>query len=239
MLLAAQLDVSGRYAAAIATYRNILRKKADHLDAGARLKRLLADEKKLGAALEQLRDLQRRRPRDTEVMIEIAELAAHKGDAKEEIATRTKLVELKHSVPENLYRIGVVQRASKNPLKALAAFSKLLRISPKHFEAMADVGEVYLELGRLSQARKFFERAIETRAEFYRARMGLGRVLEEQGHFRAAIAEYRAATRLRPDDMVPLGRMERIYREALGDADRAAKLASEIRRHSPPAPKRE
>ena len=53
-------------------------------------------------------------------------------------------------------------------------------------------------------------------------------------YFRSPLEHYRLASRAKPDDLEPLRRMERIYREVLGDLERAARLAATIRKHLPP-----
>ncbi len=234
MLLAELLDSRGSHAAAISTYRKVLRHKSDDKNAAAALEAILADSKKLSAAIGQFKERYRRRPGDSGTLAEIAGLARRKGDVKVEVEATESLIEAGESVHENLHRVAWLYRKLGHPDLALARLSRLLKLRPRHIDALADSGEIYLEKGRASQAKSFFERSLDIHPDFCRARLGLASAREAKGEFKSAIADYRAAARLEPDNMDPIRSMERIYREVLGDMERAGKMRELLKKHAPP-----
>jgi|SRR5688572_1158417 len=80
--------------------------------------------------------------------------------------------------------------------EAADQFAMVRRTQPDHREATVRLGEVFLGLNRLPEAREQFERAVDVFPAV--ARRGLGEVTLRQGRFDEAVGHFRAALERAP-----------------------------------------
>ncbi len=84
-------------------------------------------------------------------------------------------------------------------VQASQALEKAVSLRPDDGDALADLGNVYLQLDRPDAARRTLERALSADALLPRANHTMGLALLEQGEIAAAETHFRAAIRDQPD----------------------------------------
>jgi pentatricopeptide repeat protein len=89
------------------------------------------------------------------------------------------------------------------------------------------VGQLYLDLERIPEARAAFARILETQSNDIHALTGLGRVHLHQHEYAEAIERFGAALRLDPANLRALEGMAEAYRGA-GNLDEAAKYIEQV-----------
>jgi tetratricopeptide (TPR) repeat protein len=94
---------------------------------------------------------------------------------------------------EELRRSGALQEAVDVSLSGLA-------VHPSYLSARVTLGRALLELDRLEQAQTELERVLAGAPENLAARRGLGAILRRRGQADEALAHYRAALALAPND---------------------------------------
>ena len=57
--------------------------------------------------------------------------------------------------------------------QAARAFRSVLRLDPKHYEALTGLGRCLAEIGMQEEARKCFEKALEIKPDYAQARINL------------------------------------------------------------------
>jgi Flp pilus assembly protein TadD len=87
-----------------------------------------------------------------------------------------------------------------DPAVARAAYEQALVETPNDPEALNNLGQALLRLGRTGEAITRFERAIAIAPGKARYHFNLARTVAQLGHLDQAIAEYREAVRQSPDD---------------------------------------
>jgi tetratricopeptide (TPR) repeat protein len=85
------------------------------------------------------------------------------------------------------YESGVKQRSNKEFDKALASLERAIEIYPSYFQALAERGEVRINLGQISKAAEDFEAALALNPDYELALRGAGYCrLSEQKYAEAA-----------------------------------------------------
>ena len=83
---------------------------------------------------------------------------------------------------------------------AVDDFSKAVAADPHDAGALNNLGQVLVKAGRVQEAIPYFDRAIEISAQTWSYRFNRARAYEELKQWGPAIADYRAAAQLFPDD---------------------------------------
>lgn len=83
---------------------------------------------------------------------------------------------------------------------ALAAYEQVLRLMPKHFEALHHTGIIAFQGGNYQIAAGFIRSAIAISPNVAATHLNLGNALKELGRFDEALASYERALALQPDD---------------------------------------
>jgi serine/threonine-protein kinase len=105
---------------------------------------------------------------------------------------------------------------------------RALELDPLSLIITTNLGNAYVNNGRLEEAIAQFRKAIEIDANFYFAQWSYGLALELQGKNSEAIAHYEKAAAI-GDDPIPLGVLGRAYGLA-GRKDDARKILERLRR---------
>ncbi|MBI4200872.1 MAG: tetratricopeptide repeat protein [Chloroflexi bacterium] len=125
------------------------------------------------------------------------------------------------------YVLGQAQKAAGEPLEALDAFQKAVRLAPDFREAYESMASVYKELGLVGERKyatgmlhwtaKSMDKALRDLQEattavpqMAEAHQGLGLVLEAQGRGQQALSSYQQALELDPTLLVARLAIERL-----------------------------
>lgn len=98
-------------------------------------------------------------PGDGEAHHALAELAVAAGDideANDHIETANRLVP---NNPEILNMMGIVYEKQRDAKKAEESFSNAIRIQPNFIDALCNLGGLMIDMDRISDARRYYERA--------------------------------------------------------------------------------
>jgi len=114
--------------------------------------------------------------------------------------------------------------------KAMQTYEQVLRLEPKHFEALHHVGIVAFQIGNYDMAAGFFRSALAVNPDDAAAHNNLGNALREMRHLEDALLSYERSLVLNAEDanthfnrgvaLQTLGRLE----EALHSYDQALEL---------------
>jgi tetratricopeptide (TPR) repeat protein len=90
--------------------------------------------------------------------------------------------------------------------EALEALNRAMKISPNDSELLREVGFIYRKMGPsfYSQAEAYMERALEQNDQDSELHGMLGGLFRRRGEYERALAQYRRAHELAPDDLYPL-----------------------------------
>ena len=111
------------------------------------------------------------------------------------------LARLQHSVPkkaEQEYRAWRSSIPAKDPRGGMAHLERAIRIDPQFFEAVNDLGVLYLQEGRLSEAYEMFQRATAIDEGGPQAEANLAYVLLSMDRYPEAEAAARSSVRADP-----------------------------------------
>lgn len=82
--------------------------------------------------------------------------------------------------------------------EAVGLFNELLSNDSKDFQALTELGTVYLMEQKLTEAEKAYASAVDIRPKFFLALMNLGRVRMMQKNFEGAITPFSTALEVKP-----------------------------------------
>jgi Flp pilus assembly protein TadD len=91
-----------------------------------------------------------------------------------------------------------IYMATKRYEQAIEAYQQLSKSEPRNAQYPNMIGIAYLNLTNLSQARRYFERAVKVDKQYFSALNNLGMVWYEQKNYRRAIREYQRAVVIAP-----------------------------------------
>ena len=127
------------------------------------------------------------------------------------------------------------QNSSANPEDVRAQVTASLekaRSEPKNFDAQLRAAELYYQIGRYDQAIEFLLKANTLNPSDYRTVVILGMVNLDAGHFETAEKWYRAAMKMKQDDiMVAAGLAEATLQK--GDAKDAEEAIANVEKIDP------
>ena len=115
--------------------------------------------------------------------------------------------------------------------ESIAEIKRAQELDPLSLPIAADAGEIYYFARRPDEAVAQLRKAIDMDPNFARAHFLLGRALEQEGDFPAAIAEFKAAVALSPDNNEMLAALGQGY-AAWGKREEALKVLSELQQRA-------
>lgn len=149
-------------------------------------------------------------------------------------AQQPQLAASGQSMPADHPPIGA-ENSSQNPEDVRAKVTSSLekaRNEPKNFEAQLKAAELYYQIQRYDQAIEFLLKANQLNPTDYRTVVVLGMVNLDAGHFDAAEKWYRAAMKMKDDDiMVAAGLAEATLQK--GDAKGAEEAIAKVEKIDP------
>jgi len=101
---------------------------------------------------------------------------------------------------EQLFAQGLALHGQGELAKAMQTYEQVLRLAPKHFDALHHVGIVAFQTGNYEMAAGFFRSALAVNPEVGAAHNNLGNALREQQHLEDALLSYERAIALGEGD---------------------------------------
>jgi len=114
----------------------------------------------------------------------------------------------------------------------VAASLEKARNEPKNFDAQVKAAELYYQIGRYDQAIEFLLKANQIQPTDYRTVTLLGLTNLDAGHFETAEKWYRAALKMRQDDVMVLAGLAAATLEK-GDAKAAEDAIAQLEKVDP------
>ena len=191
---------AGKFAEASACYAAILRTLPAHADA-LHLSGLIARERGDLLASERL-ITQAIHSRST-----VSAFHYNLGNTLEQLGKRREAVESYRRAlsldPLNLpalQRIDGAMGDQSDPAEVIALYEAFLKHSPDSAEAHYDLGRLQQRIGNLSNAVRYYRKAITLQPTCFEFHFNLAAMLFQSGQFADAAASYRQAILLRPED---------------------------------------
>jgi len=124
--------------------------------------------------------------------------------------------------------LGKAWRQRGDLALAEQALASALRIEPESGDARSDLALVYVDQGRIDDARAELARALANRADPAKVHWALGLAAQRSGDLRTAIASYREALRVDPERMEVANNLAWILATAPDPSLRAPQEACEL-----------
>ena len=179
-----------------------------------------------------------RDPQEADAWHGLGVLALQTGQHREALHCLRQAVSAAPDVAAIQSNLGHACYACGDALAALAAFEKAVALDNRLGDAWINLGNVYLELGRLEQAEASYLRAIELPTELQtalpEAHTNLGKLYLKERRTQQAITELQRALSLRPQHYSALLNLGNAYKE-IGQADLAIEQYQKARQVRPQA----
>jgi putative PEP-CTERM system TPR-repeat lipoprotein len=173
-------------------------------------------------------------PDDTEALVGIVALdlgSGRRAEARKRVEERLS----SRSSPALLTLAARTFVAAGDSAAAERVLRQAIEEDPSHLPAFVALGQLYIGLGRLDEARAEFESVARRSPKPAAAITMLGTILEASGQIDAARREYERAVGLDPSAAVAANNLAWIYAETGGNLDVALNLAQRAVQRMPDA----
>ena len=160
------------------------------------------------------------RPTAASSYVNLALAQARMKDFDAAIQTLKRGIEKIPGSPLLLSRLGYTYLVTNRSLEALATMAEVLKISPRHIDALTASAVILDNQGKLEEARSFFERALAVEPENKFIRMSYAQHLTKSGKPAEAIVILTKLTQDFPQDNQPFEFLGIIH-AMTGDLDKA------------------
>jgi tetratricopeptide (TPR) repeat protein len=162
-------------------------------------------------------------PESADLHNNLGRVLAARGQLDEATAQLKKAVEIDSNLAEAQNNLGRVLAAKGQMDEATAQFEKAVELNPNLADAQNNLGIALVSARQLEQAKPHFEKAIEINPRFAEAHCYLGIALYySQGNVQDALAHWREALRLEPDDVLAMIQMAHALAASPEASDRNA-----------------
>lgn len=173
-------------------------------------------------ALDGFREILRTQPDSAAAHVLMGEALDGTGKTPEAIAEFQKAAEASPREPNVHFGLGFLYWKSHEYDKAQQEFQAELANDPKNAQATAYLGDTELKLGNREAAAKYLKQAIQLRNDVRIAYVDLGVLASEEKRYNDAVAAFRKAIALDPNEADAHYRLSQAYK-ALGQAAEAEK----------------
>ncbi|MBI4717497.1 MAG: tetratricopeptide repeat protein [Planctomycetes bacterium] len=197
--MGASLAARGKIERALYCWQRVLELEPGYIGVNGRIAQAYRMQGKLDLAREYFVRELREDPGNTDLLYDLADLTLESGDAAGAAAKFNQILELDPDHSPARFALGSVWLRTGKPDKALECFEALAERDDDETDLPGlelRMGQALLELGRLSEARRYLETAVELEATSVEALMGLGLCLlgdkkpaEAANCFRRVIAQ--------------------------------------------------
>lgn len=167
-------------------------------------------------------------------LIDLGEKFLAAGDTGQALRYLVSAEQRSPNDPMIHYDLGLAYDARALPVKAEQHFLKAIELKPDYAEAQNALGVLYAQQGRLDQALRYFEQALEN--PFYRTPQyiyhNMGRIYEQQHDLEKALSYYRRAIHIRANYTPALYQSGKVL-EALKRNDEALQAYAETVHYNP------
>lgn len=121
--------------------------------------------------------------------------------------TQTATAGMSQNMPSDHPPVGAPNAGGGNPEQVRAQVTadiEKARNEPKNFDAQVKAAELYYRIGRFDQAIEFLLKANQLKPTDYNTVVTLGMVNFDAGHYEPAEKWFRAAIKMKPDDVTVL-----------------------------------
>jgi tetratricopeptide (TPR) repeat protein len=181
------------YRDAESVWRDTVLKNPDSWLAHFSLGRILKNQGRLDAALEQYKEVLRINPKDVDSLVNTGNLLFGKGRYDEAMAYYERALEINPANPEAHVNMAVVLAKQGKMDEAIEHDRKAIAGNPKHITALVNLAVMLAGKGDYQQALEYYDSALEvnpdqpmTHINMARALTALGRAEEAQEHYRKA-----------------------------------------------------
>jgi tetratricopeptide (TPR) repeat protein len=188
----------GRYAAAVAHFREALRRQPDLLGALQGLGLAYAAQGQDEQAEAQFRAVLRLAPDFAEAYTHLGKTLARTGRLDEAIAAYRAVIKLEPDRAQGYHNLGAVLSAKGLVEEAVAQFQEAIRREPRYLPARNDLGTLYAEQGEMDKAIAEFSAALQIDPTSAPAHYNLAMAYAAQGNTPAMVQELRETLRLDP-----------------------------------------
>jgi arylsulfatase A-like enzyme/Flp pilus assembly protein TadD len=192
-------------------------------------KRLAQDEDKVEEGVARMREVLRRDPKIMDAQITLGNwlLRLRKPDEAAEAFKQALALKPDDDIAlGNLASVLMAHGKQQDALAALEVFRTALRVNPKNPQSWFQLARLYLDMGRVDEARSSFTEALAANPKQAAALNGLGAIAFENGELPKAETMVREALALEPRLRTGRYNLARI-REARGDVAGAEALYRE------------
>jgi protein O-GlcNAc transferase len=125
------------------------------------------------------------------------------GDLEEAESALRRAVALDPQLANAHYNLGIVLLRRGNLVESLEAFRRTLDLAPDYAQAHINYGFVLWRMSSaLTEAQAACERGLALHEEIAEGHVILGNILKDLGDVETAIAHYRRALEIKPDDLI-------------------------------------
>jgi protein O-GlcNAc transferase len=219
---AVELHRKGNLAAAEDLYLQLIRARADHVDALQMLGVLRSQQRRPQEALSLFDAALRARPGYPPALLNRGLALAALERHQEALASYDRALAVQPDYLDALYHRGVVLRSLRRPAEALAGFDRALAVRTHFPEAHYHRGQVLRDLRQPAQALAALDRALSLKPDYADALNFRGVLLQDLGRPAEALASFDQALAVRADHVTALNNRGNILQELQRPADALA-----------------
>ena len=157
----------------------------------------------IGMALRYLKAAEARRPKDPQLLYEIAMAYSRRGFQDQAKAYLEKALAVQPDYAEASNALGALLAEEGKFEEARRAFEKALNNPFYETPQLAayNLGSLFFRMGNYQEAQKYYQQAVELSPNYADAHLGLAKTLEALGDQAKAIDEYKEALQYDPDSV--------------------------------------
>ncbi len=194
--------VEGKTDSAATNYRQAVALKPEHAEAHANLGIVLIEQGKLDAAVTSFERALEIKP-DTSLTHSNLGVALQKqGKIDAALASYNRALELDSDNAEAHNNLGIALVKQRSYERAADSYARALTLRPAFAEAHCNLGYALFKSGQLARAHEHLGKAIQLNPDYKEPHVNLAEIFIAQKNDEAAIASYKRALEITPDDRI-------------------------------------
>ena len=189
---------AGHLDAAEQSYRQILAREPDFVDALNLLGALLYQQHRYDEAIAQFRRVLTLQPESPDAYNSVGIVLKAQGHLEEAITCYNQTLSRQPDHAEAHNNLGNALKDLGRLEEAISAYRQALKIRPAYPEAYNNLGVALRQQGQWQAAMTAYQQAIGLRPNYFEAHQNLGSMLQAEGKPQEAITYYRQALALKP-----------------------------------------
>lgn len=189
----------GRHPEAERICSAILGADSERMDARGLLAEVYSSNRRFAEAVEQLRLVADRQPRDAAAQRRLGDAQFASRDFAGAVESFRQAITLEPGNPRAHNNLGRALVAAGQPEAGIECYRRALVLEPRYAIALANLGLALAASGVLEEAATSYERAIALNPGLPEAHYNYANLLRDVKHLEPALASYERALQLRPD----------------------------------------